>query len=519
MIGNWGVSLALGFLMTLAVEKVDILIVGAGPTGLGAATRLQQHNHASWLLVEAEQEAGGLACTDVTSEGFLFDMGGHVIFSHYAYFDELLDSAVGTGAAHWNVHERVSYIWLKDRWIPYPFQNNLYALDAADKQICLEGLIDAYTESLTGKKASPVTFDDWIVRNLGEGIANVFMRPYNYKVWAYPPSQMQAGWLGERVATVDLKTVVKNVVQNKPAVSWGPNALFRFPQSGGTGGIWKKVAAALPAANMRFNMVMTNLDLENKQVHFSDSVIIQYNKLLLTTPLNHTLRLVHQPELAETLTYSSTHVIGLGLRGTHTLDKKCWLYFPSLTDCVFYRCTVFSNYAAGNCPADDALLSTIRLADGSKDDTLPASPTPGPYWSLMFEVSESAVKEAVPGLGSSREAVIEATIQGAVNCGLIERKSEIVSIFYRRLEQGYPTPHVDRDGVLQKALPLLKSQQVWSRGRFGSWKYEVANQDHSLMLGVEAVDNMLFGTPELTLEFPDLVNRRKNAEPTFAKRS
>jgi hypothetical protein len=28
----------------------------------------------------------------VTPEGFLFDMGGHVIFSHYQYFDELLDT-------------------------------------------------------------------------------------------------------------------------------------------------------------------------------------------------------------------------------------------------------------------------------------------------------------------------------------------------------------------------------------------------------------------------------------------
>ena len=44
------------------------------------------------------EDAGGLACTDVTPEGFLFDMGGHVIFSHYQYFDELLDTAVGSGA-------------------------------------------------------------------------------------------------------------------------------------------------------------------------------------------------------------------------------------------------------------------------------------------------------------------------------------------------------------------------------------------------------------------------------------
>lgn len=93
------------------MQKVDILIVGAGPTGLGAASRLKQHKHEDWLLIDAFSEAGGLAMTDVTPEGFLFDMGGHVIFSHYDYFDQILDAAVGTGPEHWAVHERVSYVW------------------------------------------------------------------------------------------------------------------------------------------------------------------------------------------------------------------------------------------------------------------------------------------------------------------------------------------------------------------------------------------------------------------------
>jgi len=90
---------------------IDVLVVGGGPTGLGAATRLNQLRHESWLLVDASDEAGGLACTDITQEGFLFDMGGHVIFSHYDYFDQLIDAAVGTGEEHWATHERVSYVW------------------------------------------------------------------------------------------------------------------------------------------------------------------------------------------------------------------------------------------------------------------------------------------------------------------------------------------------------------------------------------------------------------------------
>ncbi len=95
----------------MSQEHVDILIIGAGPTGLGAGARLHQLKQQDWLLVDAAPEAGGLACTDVTPEGFLFDMGGHVIFSHYDYFDQLLDAAVGTGPENWAVHERVSYVW------------------------------------------------------------------------------------------------------------------------------------------------------------------------------------------------------------------------------------------------------------------------------------------------------------------------------------------------------------------------------------------------------------------------
>lgn len=51
---------------------------------------------------------------------------------------------------------------------------------------------------------------------------------------------------------------------------------------------------------------------------------------------------------------------------------------------------MFSNYAKANCPADATLLPTLCMGDGSAPaDT---SAKEGPYWSLMFEVSESQYK-------------------------------------------------------------------------------------------------------------------------------
>jgi hypothetical protein len=71
--------------------------------------------------------------------------------------------------------------------------------------------------------------------------------------------------------------------------------------------------------------------------------------------------------------------------------SKCWLYFPE-DDCPYYRATVFSYYADANCPAPDVQLPTLCLADGSNAAAANGSSSSGPYWSLMFEVSESSFK-------------------------------------------------------------------------------------------------------------------------------
>jgi protoporphyrinogen oxidase len=167
---------------------------------------------------------------------------------------------------------------MKNTWVPYPFQNNICSLPLEDQVDCINGLIEAKVANALAKTA-PVNFDEWICRVMGEGIANIFMRPYNFKVWAVPTTQMQCSWLGERVATANVAKVVENVLRSKEESGWGPNAVFRFPQEGGTGGIWKKVAALLPAEKQRYKVTVANLDPKDKVVTMTDGSKIQYNKV------------------------------------------------------------------------------------------------------------------------------------------------------------------------------------------------------------------------------------------------
>ncbi|CAK7274108.1 hypothetical protein SEPCBS57363_005992 [Sporothrix epigloea] len=494
--------------MNAVCSNVDVLVIGAGPTGLGAAKRLNHINGPSWLILDSNEKAGGLASTDVTPEGFLYDVGGHVIFSHYKYFDDCLDEALPK-EDDWYHHQRISYVRYRDLWVPYPFQNNISVLPKEDQVKCIDGLIESALECRVAN-TKPANFDEWIVRMTGTGVADIFMRPYNYKVWAVPTTKMQCQWLGERVAAPDVKTVIRNVVLNKVAGNWGPNATFRFPARDGTGGIWIAVADTLPEKKKIFGKKgeVSKVNADKKIVTLADGTTIGYGKLVNTMAVDKLVEKMEDKELVDLskgLFYSSTHVIGVGLRGERPerIGDKCWLYFPE-DNCPFYRATIFSNYSPYNQPEADVKLPTLYLADGSKPAT--SEPEAGPYWSVMLEVSQSSMKPV------DEENLLKDCIQGLINTDMIKSDDAIVSNYHRKFVQGYPTPTLEREGVLKDLLPKLQAKDILSRGRFGSWRYEVGNQDHSFMLGVEAVDHIVNGAVELTLNYPDFVNSRQNTE-------
>jgi protoporphyrinogen oxidase len=55
---------------------------------------------------------------------------------------------------------------------------------------CMDGMIEAALEARVAN-TKPKNFDEWIVRMMGTGIADLFMRPYNFKVWAVPTTKVR----------------------------------------------------------------------------------------------------------------------------------------------------------------------------------------------------------------------------------------------------------------------------------------------------------------------------------------
>jgi UDP-galactopyranose mutase len=444
-------------------EQQRILIIGAGPTGLAAAYRLRELGHTNFLVLEASDHVGGLASSEKSPNGFIYDIGGHVLFSHYPYFDRLFDALLGD---EFQELKRESWVWMCDRFLPYPFQNNIKYLPREIVLECLLGLIEAQKRPVD--LSAFKNFEELIYGVFGQGIAKYFMMPYNFKVWAHPPCMMNKEWIGERVSVVDIKRVLGNVVLDRDEVTWGPNATFKYPRYGGTGGIFERMKPYVED-QLRLETATVAVDSERKEVVLADGSREKYDALLSTMPMDLLVEAMGSdvPEAivdaSRQLRHSGSYIVGVGIKQPSPSNKN-WMYFPE-SNCPFYRVTYLSNYSPE------------------------VVPDPATHYSLLCEISRSPFKPV------DADRVIDETIAGLVNAKLIGERDQddIVDVHVISRDYTYPIPSLERDAALKAIHPYLESKDIYSRGRFGAWRYEVGNMDHSVAQGVEWVDRILLG--------------------------
>jgi protoporphyrinogen oxidase len=334
---------------------------------------------------------------------------------------------------------------------------------------CLLGAAKAAASS-SAKDTS--NFRDWILATFGEGIAEAFMFPYNSKVWTTPLEEMSKSWMAERVSVVDFRRLLENVLYQRDDVSWGPNNKFRFPLHGGTGEIYRRMAQRFPE-KVKTGKELVSVDSAKRRVSFSDGGGDDYDVLISTGPLDLLIGMIEGAEgalieAATDLKHNNLMVLGLGLE-KKIETGKCWIYFTD-TDMPCYRATYFSHYSPFNVP------------EGNTDR----------YSSLMCEMSFRVGECPDPS------QVIDQVIGYLIRAKMLDEadRGRIVSRYHRTIAYSYPIPTLGRDRALAALQPALMEKSIYSRGRFGAWRYEIGNMDHSVLMGVEAVNHALAGEKE-----------------------
>src|SRR5215471_16299743 len=166
---------------------MNIGILGGGISGIALQRFLK---HPSEVL-EAASVPGGL-CRTFWKEGFGYDIGGHVLF--------------------------------KGRYVKYPFENDLAALEVEDRYECL-------IDYLKADFPKPTNFAEWMYYTFGRGITERYLAPYNRKIWKMEPAQMGVEWV-ERIPKPPMEDVVKSAL-GIATEGYTHQLYFRYPLRGG----------------------------------------------------------------------------------------------------------------------------------------------------------------------------------------------------------------------------------------------------------------------------------------------
>jgi protoporphyrinogen oxidase len=343
------------------------LIIGAGLTGLSCAYHLQRN----YLLLEKENEPGGIVRTRNRHNGFLCDGTGHWLHLRNPDMKELVNRVLDGQLAE---YERKAVVHMRGVFTPYPFQANTYGLPREIGMECLLGLLKTRHPEDFGLKPSPTppqNFREGVERLFGEGICKHFMVPYNEKLMGVKLEEISATYADRFIPRPSLEDVVKGAF-GFSRESLGYNAKFVYPKNGGISALPKALARALPAPP-RFETSVASLNLGKRSATLTTGETISFAKVVNTMPLPKFISIVEDipadiQQAAASLRSTTVHYFDIGVRGRGDVASQYhWIYFPE-PEYFFYRAGSYSAVHAASAP--DGCRSYYVEMSGVSPETL-----------------------------------------------------------------------------------------------------------------------------------------------------
>lgn len=428
----------------------EVVILGAGLTGISTAYHLEQKNFFDYQLFERDLTIGGL-CGSVLQDGFTFDFTGHLLHINDAYFNTLIDTVVGK--EHFNSIVRKSFIYSHNVYTKYPFQINMYGLPPAIIAECIEGFV---TRPQTKKE--PHSFYDWVLNNFGHGIAQHFFIPFQSKILSYDIKKVTATWTGRFVPKTTLQQMLLGSLSDIADEAIGYNSNFYYPKKGGIQFWVNKIADQLKKP-IKTSYEVVAIDIKNKIIIFSNGHQQPYKQLITTIPLDILLTMLIEPadmqlkKQAKKLVCNSVVNFNLGIANRNISDKH-WIYFPE-GEYPFYRIGFPHNFSDYAVPAGCSSL----------------------YGELSYIKGNTGVDAAL--IDSIKKVKQLLHIDDA----------EIATEKIITISHAYVIYDHWREKNIDKILAQLKEHDIYSIGRYGQWKY--SSMQEAVLDGKKVVDELI----------------------------
>lgn len=414
------------------------VILGAGLAGMSTA----HHLAGEYELFEREDRPGGLVVTH-EREGFRFDVTGHWLHMRDPGIREMVARILPKTVQV----VRDSRVFTKGVYTPYPFQTNLYGLPPEVIREILESFVEDVL--LHPPAEEPRTFEQWVIRHMGRGIADHFMIPYNEKLWINHPRDMTPHWCQHYVPKPTLRQLLDGALA-PPKKVIGYNAEFTYPARGGIGELSRALARTLDPSRVHLSTEPKSISARKKVVTLKDGRTIGYRHLVSSLPLPDLIRLIDDAparvkQAAARLTWNQVAYFNVAIRG-RTLVPAHWVYTPE-PPYVFYRIGSYSNAVRNMAPKG--------------------------CHSLYVEISHRGNLPPVRTLWAS-------TLKGLLRSGFVRNRDDVLFHEFRNIPCAYVVFDPHYSPSLALIHPWLNSVGIRSIGRYGRWTYnsmETALQD------------------------------------------
>lgn len=332
-------------------------------TGITLARLLREKGH-EVLVLEAESRIGGL-CRSRTVRGFTFDTGGsHIIFSRDKEVLEFMHGVLGSNR---DTRSRNTKILYRNILVKYPFENGLAALPKEDLYFCINEFIRTYVRAEKREIPPPKNFREWIFATFGRGIAELYMIPYNEKIWNYPAHLMSAHWMEGRVPRPPVEDVIKSAIGIETE-GYTHQSIFSYPVDGGIEALVTSIADGLEDAIFT-GFPVRSLVFRDGHWEVSDGTrTVSGDRVISTIPLQHLVTCLHDipdevKNAVQALRYNSVACIQMGIRGI--VPDISWLYIPDPNQGLANRISFPSNFSSHVAPGNHAgILAEITYNEG-----------------------------------------------------------------------------------------------------------------------------------------------------------
>lgn len=323
------------------MHKVKYLILGAGPAGLAFARTLLDCGETSFLVLEKEDEAGGL-CRSTMVDGSPLDIGGgHFLDVRRPKVNELLFRFLPK--EEWTLFERDSRIEVDQVTIGHPFEANIWQMPLERQVDYLESIAKAGCNS---EVQMPEKFVDWITWKLGDQIAKDYMIPYNKKIFADELNELGTYWL-EKLPDVSFKETLLSCLTHKPYGTQPGHAQFYYPKEYGYGEVWLRLADSMKE-HMVYHCPVVEMDCETKIVTGGNGETYQAEKIITTIPWTSFQKIDNLPEdLSEGIVSLKSSAVEVRYCPENMDTEAQWIYYPD-EKLPYHRILVRHNFCQGS---------------------------------------------------------------------------------------------------------------------------------------------------------------------------